>query len=162
QIPLRWVSGALAVVAATLVAAAIDIQVVHADDYVVRPQLGVQADGGRRYAYNPRVLDAARRIPRGTVFDRRGLPLATDAAAAIARARVEYQKLGIALDDACPSPASRCYPLGARAFHLLGDARSRVNWSAPNTSYIERDGEAALRGFDERATVVATRDAAGH
>ena len=27
-------------------------------DYVVKPHLGVQADGGRRYAYNPRVLDS--------------------------------------------------------------------------------------------------------
>jgi hypothetical protein len=42
-----------------LVAVLINLQVVHADDYIVKPQLGVQADGGRRYAYNPRVLDLA-------------------------------------------------------------------------------------------------------
>ncbi len=161
DVPLRWVSGALGVAALALVAVAFNIQVVHADDYAVRPQLGVQADGGRRYAYNPRVLDVARQIPRGSALDRRGLPLATDDRALLERARADYQKLGVSLDAACPSATERCYPLGGRAFHLLGDAASRVNWSAPNTSYIERDDDAALRGFDDRATVVATSDASG-
>jgi cell division protein FtsW (lipid II flippase) len=160
-VPLRWAHRALAASALALAAIVVDIQVVRADDYLVRPQLGVQADGGRRYAYNPRVLDAARQFPRGSVFDRRGLPLATDDAAVVARAQPAYQKLGVALEQACPSPTERCYPLGGRAFHLLGDARSRVNWSAPNSSYIERDGEAVLRGYDDHAAVVATTDAAG-
>ena len=42
----------------------------------------------------------------------------------------------------------------ARAFHLLGDARTRANWSAPNTSYVERDAEDAAarlrRSRDDR------------
>src|SRR6185436_7513266 len=100
DLPLRWVSGAIGVSALVLVAIAIDIQVVHADDYVVRPQLGVQADGGRRYAYNPRVLDVARQIPRGSALDRRGLPLATDDRALLERARPELQKLDVSLDAA--------------------------------------------------------------
>jgi cell division protein FtsW (lipid II flippase) len=162
EVPMRWLSGALVVTALALVAVAVDIQFVDADDYVVRPQLGVQADGGRRYAYNPRVLDVARQIPRGTALDRRGLPLATDDRSLLERARADYQKLGIVLDEVCPpSSTDRCYPLAGRAFHVLGDATSRMNWSAPNTSYIERDAEAALRGFDDRATVVSTTDASG-
>ena len=161
DVPLRWLGGALGVAALALVAVAIDIQVVHADEYAVRPQLGVQGDGGRRYAYNPRVLDVARQIPRGSALDRRGLPLATDDRALVERARADYQKLGVSLDAACPSATERCYPLGGRAFHLLGDATSRANWSAPNTSYIERDDDAALRGYDDRAMVVATTDASG-
>ena len=75
--PMRWLVTALAASAAVLVAVLINIQVVHADEYVVKPHLGVQADGGRRYAYNPRVLDLVRQLPRGTVYDRKGLPLAT-------------------------------------------------------------------------------------
>jgi cell division protein FtsW (lipid II flippase) len=156
DLPLRWVNGVLIVAALALLAVVVDIQVVHADDYVVRPHLGVQADGGRRYAYNPRVLEVARQIPRGTIFDRRGLPLATDDRAVIEAAGPEYRKLGISLDEVCPSSTDRCYPLGGRAFHVLGDVRSRLNWSAANTSYIERDAEAALRGFDDHATVVPT------
>src|SRR5437899_2907538 len=138
DVPLRWVSGALIVTALALLAVVVDIQVVHADEYVVRPHLGIQADGGRRYAYNPRVLDVARKIPRGTIFDRRGLPLATDDRSVLERANQDYQKLGISLDEVCPSATDRCYPLGGMAFHVLGDATTRVNWSAPNTSYIER------------------------
>ena len=46
---------------------------------LVRPHLGVQADGGRRYAYNPRILDVARgtsardhlRSPRSSAGNRR-------------------------------------------------------------------------------------------
>jgi len=36
-----------------------------------------------------------------------------------------------------------------------------LNFSAPNTSYIEREAESRLRGFDDHATVVATTDSAG-
>jgi cell division protein FtsW (lipid II flippase) len=152
--PSRWLGGALGATAIVLFAVIVDIQMLRADEYVVRPHLGVQADGGRRFAYNPRVLDLVRRIPRGTVFDRAGVPIATSDAGAIAAARAGYDKLGISIADVCPADLVRCYPLGGRAFHLLGDSRTRANWSAPNTSYVERDAEATLRGFDDHAAVV--------
>jgi cell division protein FtsI/penicillin-binding protein 2 len=72
-----------------------------------------------------------------------------------------YQKLGISLADACPRPGERCYPLGGRAFHLLGDVRAHVNWSAANTSYTERDAEDRLRGFDDHGSVMLTMNASG-
>ena len=159
--PIRWLGGALAVCAAALIAMVIDVQIVHADDYLVKPHLGVQADGGRRYEYNPRVLDVVRRLPRGTVYDRDGLPLATDDAAVIQHAREAYEKLGVSIAESCPHPGERCYPLGGKAFHLLGDVRTRVNWTATNTSYVERDGEDTLRGFDDHAVAVEVHDAAG-
>ncbi len=141
--PLRWLSSTLAVAAAVLVVAAARVQVTRADELVVRPHLGLQADGMRRYQDNPRVLDLVRAIPRGTIVDRNGVLLA---------------------GPCTPSPAAgdeRCYPLGGRAFHLLGDARNRVNWSASNTSYVERDAESKLRGFDDHATIVPVPDADG-
>ena len=159
--PIKWLGTVLGVCALTLVALVINMSVVRADDYVVRPHLGVQADGGRRYEYNPRVLDIVRQMPRGTVYDRRGLPLAIENSGVTAGARQAYQRLGISLADACPDVTARCYPLGGRAFHVLGDARTRVNWSAPNTSYVERDAEDRLRGFDDHASAIQTRDVAG-
>jgi cell division protein FtsW (lipid II flippase) len=159
--PIRWLATTLAASAAVLVAVLINIQVVHADDYIVKPHLGVQADGGRRYAYNPRVVDLVKQLPRGTVFDRKGLPLATGDPHVVDAARQAYQRLGVSLDRMCPDPSERCYPLGGRAFHLLGDERTRVNWSAPNTSYVERDSENRLRGFDDRATAMHTVDSSG-
>ena len=84
-------------------------------------------------------------IPRGTIYDRTGLPLATDDAAVIAAARPKYEQLGVALGDRLSESGQRCYPLGARAYHVLGDARTRVNWSASNTSFVERDANDRLR-----------------
>jgi cell division protein FtsW (lipid II flippase) len=161
RVPMHWLGRALGVVALVLLAVMIDIQIVHADDYVARPHLGVQADGGRRFEYNPRLLDIIRLMPRGTIYDRQGVPLATDDPAVIAGARQVYAKLGISIADACPNAGERCYPLGGRAFHVLGDARTHINWSAPNTSYVERDAEDRLRGFDDHASTIHTTDAAG-
>ena len=102
----------------------VDIQIVHADDYVAKPHLGVQADGGRRFEYNPRVLDIVRLLPRGTIYDRQGIPLATDEPKAIASGRPACARLGISLADVCPDSAERCYPLGGKAFH---SARRRAD-----------------------------------
>jgi cell division protein FtsW (lipid II flippase) len=159
--PVRWLSSSLAVFALVLLAVVVNIQVIHADDYVIRAHLGIQADGGRRFQYNPRLLDIVQLIPRGTIYDRRGLPLATDDPRVLAEARPAYAQLGVSVDDRCPTPGERCYPLGGAAFHLLGDARTRANWTAANSSYIERDAESRLRGFDDHAEVVRTTDAAG-
>ena len=74
RVQARWLAGVLGALAVVLVAVAINIQVIHADEFVVRPHLGIQADGGRRFEYNPRVMDLVRRMPRGSVFDRRGCP----------------------------------------------------------------------------------------
>jgi cell division protein FtsW (lipid II flippase) len=162
QRPVRWTAAALAIGALASLFVMARVQIVRADEIVVRPHLGMQADGTRRYQYNPRILDVAREIPRGRILDRRGLPLATETASLARPAKADYQRLGISLDDACPNPEVRCYPLGGRAFHLLGDARTRTNWGASNTAFLERDAEAKLRGFDDHETLVRTVDTAGN
>jgi len=158
---LTWTRAALAAAAVVLAVVAVRTQVLDADETVARPHLGMQADGSRRYQYNPRVLDVARQIPRGRVLDRRGVPLAAETPAQTKAAHADYQRLGIVLGESCPDEAARCYPLGGRAFHLLGDARTRVNWGASNTAFIERDAEAKLRGFDDHQTAVRTVEAGG-
>ena len=159
--PLRWTAAVLAVAAVALGFVAVRVQVLAADEIVVRPHLGMQADGSRRYQYNPRVLDVARDIPRGRVLDRRGLPLAVETPAQAAAARADLQRIGVSLDESCPDSTVRCYPLGGRAFHFLGDARTRANWGASNTSYLEREAEARLRGFDDHQTMIRTVGADG-
>ena len=158
---VRRLAAGLAAGAAALLAILFDVQVLRADAYVVRPHLGVQADGYRRYQYNPRISDVLAVIPRGTVYDRRGLPLATGAAAIAAGARDAYRKVG--LDAGCATPIpERCYPLGGAAFHLLGDVRTGRNWTATNSAYIERDAQDHLRGFDDHAATVRLPGAPGH
>ena len=161
QRPLEWTAGVIALAAVVLVAVAARVQVAKADELVVRPHLGVQADGTRRYQYNPRVLDVARQIPRGRILDRRGLPLAVETPAQARAARSDYQRLGIVVDESCKEADARCYPLGGRAFHVLGDARTRPNWGASNTAFVERDAEARLRGFDDHQTTIRTAEADG-
>jgi hypothetical protein len=137
---------------------------------VARPHLGIQADGVRRYQYNQRLTDVLATIPRGTVFDRRGLPLATGDQTIARRAREVYKKTGVEIPGCTASPVvsefsrserERCYPLGGAAFHLLGDVRDARNWSATNTAYVERDAQDHLRGFDDHATTVRLADASG-
>jgi cell division protein FtsI/penicillin-binding protein 2 len=154
RVGTRYLATAIGAGALALVAAIVNVQIVHGDEYVVRPHLSLQGDGVRRYQYNPRVLDIVRRIPRGTVYDRQGLPLATDDRAVLLRSRQAYRALGVPLDQACPNPVQRCYPLGGLAFHLLGDSRTRLNWAATNTSYVERDAEDRLRGFEHHHELV--------
>jgi cell division protein FtsW (lipid II flippase) len=159
--PVRLLGGSLALAAVVLLVAAARVQVGAADALVVKPHLGVQADGMRRYQYNPRILDIARRIPRGTIVDREGLVLATDDRESLRKPAAAYARLSIAVDSVCPDRTARCYPLGGRAFHLLGDADARTNWSASNTSFVERDREARLRGFDDHQAAVPIRERDG-
>ena len=159
--PARYLAGTLAAAGLVLIACILNVQLLRADDFVVKPHVSFQADGVRRYQYNPRMLDIVRSIPRGTIYDRSGLPLATGDAALMRTARNDYTKMGVAPNGTCAEPIERCYPLGGAAFHLLGDSLTRANWSATNSSYIERDAEDRLRGFDDHATAVESRDSAG-
>ena len=158
--PLAWTAAGLAAAAACLGLVLVRVQILRADEIAVRPHLGVQADGSRRYQYNQRVLDLVRQVPRGRVLDRRGLPLAVESAAEAQGARADFRRLGISLDAAC-SDGSRCYPLGGRTYHLLGDARTHVNWTASNTAFVERDYESRLRGFDDHEAAIRTVDTDG-
>ena len=56
--------------------------------------------------------------------------------------------------DVPRASGERCYPLGGLAFHVLGDATRQTNWAARNTSYVEQDFDARLKGFDDRAHTV--------
>ena len=152
--PVRWLGGAMTVAALLLLAVAGRVQISRADELVAKPHLGLQADGMRRFQYNPRLLDVVRRIPRGSIVDRNGLALATDDRELARKAAPSYARLGIGVDPTCTEARTRCYPLGGRAFHLLGDAGTRRNWSASNTSFVERDSESKLRGFDDHQTLV--------
>jgi cell division protein FtsW (lipid II flippase) len=161
RIPVYWLSGGLGAAAILLVTIAGLTVVRHADDLIARPHLGLQADGMRRFQYNPRILDLVRQIPRGSIVDRNGLVLATDDVELRRKAVPAYAKAGVSVDGSCSVQDARCYPLGGRAFHLLGDARTRRNWGASNSSFVERDSESALRGFDDHQAMVAVRNADG-
>ena len=119
----------------------------------------MQADGVRRYQYNPRLLAVAREIPKGTIYDRNGLPLATSNLADIEKHRDEYEKLGVHLDQTTSKVERRQYPLGAPMFYLLGDTTRRLKQGASNTAFQESASRIRLQGYDDVAEVEQTRDA---
>jgi cell division protein FtsW (lipid II flippase) len=139
---------------AILTARAFDVQVYRGDRVAGQPSLVFQADGARRYQYNPRFLDIIREIPRGAIYDRNGLPLATSRWQELEVHRAGYTALGIDLDHAVSRTNSRYYPLGAVTYNLLGDLATQAGWAAPNTSFVERDSARQLRGYDDRPSVV--------
>ena len=158
---LRWVEITLGILFVAVIAKAAQVQIYQANEIAGQGTLVLEADGGRRYVYNPRLIDAARTLQRGAIYDRAGLPLATSSWDELERHRADYKSLGIDIDQACNRANVRCYPLGPLTFHLLGDIRTRANWSAPNSSLVERDSAVRLQGYDDRARVVSVTDAQG-
>ncbi len=152
--PLRVLAIVFGIGVSALVARATWVQVVRADEYATSSSLSEQADGGYRFGYNPRLLAAARLLVRGTIYDRNGLPLATSRPDEIQSLPDAYRKAGIAPLRGCPGDGERCYPLGAIGFALLGDWNTQLNWGARNSSYVERDSDARLKGYDDRQQIV--------
>jgi cell division protein FtsW (lipid II flippase) len=155
----RGLMAVLAVLLLVVLARFSWIQVANADNILARGSLVLQADGVRRYQYNPRLLAAAREIPKGTIFDRNGIPLATSDWSQIEQHRADYQKLGIALDKTLSKSDRRHYPLGAPVFYLLGDVRSRLKQGATNTAFQEGASRIRLQGYDDVAEIEREQDA---
>ena len=158
RVSLREISYLIAGLGACLVLKAFYIQVIHADATAGAGALALQADGERRYEYNPRLLAVAHSIPRGTIYDRNAIPLATSDWNEIAKNRDRYSGMGLSVGERPAPGETRYYPLGPAAFHLLGDLRTRANWSAHNSSYAERDFMVTLQGYDDRASIVEVFD----
>jgi len=160
--PLTAAGAAFAVLGAIALAKAAYVQVAHSTEIMGKGTLVIQADGDRRYQYNPRLLEVMNSIPMGTIYDRNGLPLATSDWAELEKHRTEYQQLGIDIDRACSRTELRHYPFGGLTFDLLGDLRTRERWGASNTSFVERDDARRLRGYDDRPTLVEVKSPKTH
>lgn len=158
QMPLRLAGFGVAALGLAVIGKAAWVQVARPNEFVGAGTLIVQGDGGRRYEYNPRLTVLARQIPRGAIYDRNGLPLATSQFADLEKNRKAFDSMGVSLDQCCPKNDTRFYPLGAAGYHLLGDLRTHLNWSAPNSSFLERDLGVTLQGYDDRARVVEVHD----
>jgi cell division protein FtsW (lipid II flippase) len=143
-----------AVAGTAVLAKAAYVEVLRGPAIMGQGTLVMQADGGRRFQYNPRFQEVIREIPKGTIYDRNGLPLATSSWDELEHHRQEYQQLGVDIDRVCSRTESRHYPFGGLTFELLGDTRTRARWGATNTSFVERDAARRLRGFDDRAMLV--------
>jgi hypothetical protein len=145
---------AFAVCGLILLAVAGRTQTLSRDEVMVAGALTRQADDQRRFTYNPRLLEAAATIVRGSILDRRGLPLATSRTEVLAASAAALAGLGLAPETGCADARQRCYPFGGPLFHVVGDVVTRTNWAAPNTSFVERDRDVRLRGYDDQSRSV--------
>jgi cell division protein FtsI/penicillin-binding protein 2/cell division protein FtsW (lipid II flippase) len=143
---LEWVLGAAA---ATLLGFAAYYQLAHDQDFLAREAKVFEDDGVKRPQRNPRLNSLAREIPRGNIFDRNGVLLATSNWGELERHRDQYSKLGISIDTACSRLDNRHYPFGSLTAHLLGDLRTGDNFHATNASLIEHDSNRKLQGFTD-------------
>jgi cell division protein FtsW (lipid II flippase)/cell division protein FtsI/penicillin-binding protein 2 len=147
--PVRVVALAMAAAALFLVWRAAYFQVLHDREFMVHDAMVIQEDGVRRPQFNPRLSSLAREIPRGSIYDRNGVPIATSSWEELEQHRAEYDKLGVSIDEACSRIETRHYPFGAATVHLLGDLRTGENFHASNASFIEHDFNARLQGYGD-------------
>jgi cell division protein FtsW (lipid II flippase)/cell division protein FtsI/penicillin-binding protein 2 len=146
-LPLRVVTAALGACALVLVARAAYFQVVHDQDFLARDVRIFESDGVKRAQHNPRLTSMAREIPRGNIYDRNGVLLATSDWKELERHRGEYDTLGVSVDDVCSRLDNRHYPFRELAAHFLGDWRTGENFHATNASLVEHDANEKLQGY---------------
>jgi cell division protein FtsI/penicillin-binding protein 2/cell division protein FtsW (lipid II flippase) len=150
---------AMACAGAVLLGFAANYQVLHDRDYLARDAHAFEEDGVKRPQHNPRLNSIAREIPRGNIYDRNGIPVATSDFAELDRHRAEYEALGVKIEDVVSRFENRHYPFGATAEHVVGDLRTGENFHASNASLVEHDSNARLQGYEfaELASLVRYR-----
>jgi len=139
---------ALGMAAGVLLCFAARYQLLNDSFYLARDARALEDDGVQRPQHNPRMNSLAREIPRGTIYDRNGIPLATSDWRELDRHRDQYAALGVALETAVNRFDARHYPFGAAMAHLLGDLRTGENFHASNASLVEHDANRTLQGYE--------------
>jgi cell division protein FtsI/penicillin-binding protein 2/cell division protein FtsW (lipid II flippase) len=145
--PVRALAVTLGGCALTLIGFAAYYQVAHDGEFLARDTRVFEDDGVKRAQHNPRLNSLAHEIPRGDIYDRNGVLLATSDWNELEGRRGDYDKLGVSIDETCSRLESRHYPFGSVTSHLLGDLRTGDNFHASNSSLIEHDSNGKLQGF---------------
>ena len=161
---LRPLEAVLACAGLALVAVAARYQVLADRSYLARDAHTIEEDGVKRPRHNPRLNSLAREIPRGNVYDRNGIPVATSDWNELERHRSDYEALGISLEQACSRFETRHYPFGAATAQVVGDLRTGENFHASNASLVEHDSNRKLQGyeFSELVSLVRYRHQPGN
>ena len=163
--PIRCVAWTLGAFAVILAGRAMYFQVARDQAFIAHDVQVFESDGVKRAQHNPRLTSLAREIPRGNIYDRNGLLLATSNWTELERYRGQYQELGISLNDVCSPLDGRHYPFGELTAHFLGDWRTGENFHAGNASLVEHDSNEKLQGYrdyQELAPLVRYRHQPGN
>ena len=147
RVPFRVVAATLGLACFGLLARAMFVELVQDKQLVARDALVFTADGVKRPEHNPRLTLLAAEIPRGNIYDRNGILLATSRWEELEKHRDELLKLGVNIDESCRRADFRLYPFGPATEHLLGDLRTGEKFHASNASLIEHDSNTRLQGY---------------
>ena len=146
--PVRVTGCVMAACAFLLMLRATYVEVLHDQELLAKDASVYTQDGVKRPQHNPRLNLLAATIPRGDIYDRNGVLLATSDWDALEKRRSQYQRLGISLDSLSRLD-NRFYPFGPATAHLLGDLRTGEKFHATNSSLIEHDSNAQLQGYTD-------------
>jgi len=147
--PVRSFEVVLGLCAVTLLGFAFYYQVARDREFLASDTKVFEDDGVKRAQHNPRLNSLAHEIPRGDIFDRNGVLLATSDWNKLEQRRDQYERFGISIDTACSRLDNRHYPFGPLTAHILGDWRTGENFHASNASLIEHDSNVKLQGFTD-------------
>jgi cell division protein FtsI/penicillin-binding protein 2 len=145
---VRGVKVILGAACLILLGFALNYQVLKDRRYLDRDVYAFQEDNVKRAQHNPRLNSLAREIPRGTIYDRNGIPLATDSWRELEQHQPQFAALGVSLDHAASRFDNRHYPFGAATAHITGDLRTGENFHASNASLVEHDSNRKLQGYE--------------
>ena len=124
-----------------------------------RPTLVRQADGVRRYQYNPRIMEAARLIPKGDIYDRNGLRWQRASGTRLEQHRGGFEALGVAVDrNVSKSDRSALFSRGAAFLFAWRSRRIPLKQGASNTAFQERASRIRLQGYDDEPEAEAVED----
>jgi cell division protein FtsW (lipid II flippase)/cell division protein FtsI/penicillin-binding protein 2 len=120
------------------------------EKWVVKPALVADKSGARMFSYNPRIAILMNKLEAGTIYDRKGVVLATSNPQLIDKQRDKLNDAGAAnydLDSAVHKRLTRYYPFQDQLFFWMGDANTMVFDGGTNGYFAEYEHAAELRGF---------------
>ena len=120
------------------------------EKWVVKPALVADKSGARMFSYNPRIAILMNKLEAGTIYDRKGLVLATSNPELIGKQKDQLNDAGAGnydLDSAMHKRLTRYYPFQDQLFFWLGDANTMVFDGGTNGYFAEYEHAAELRGF---------------
>ncbi|HZY40279.1 MAG TPA: FtsW/RodA/SpoVE family cell cycle protein [Mucilaginibacter sp.] len=120
------------------------------EKWVVKPALVADKSGARMFSYNPRIAILMNKLEAGTIYDRKGLVLATSNPDLISKQKDSLDNAGAGnydLDSAMHKRLTRYYPFRDQLFFWLGDANTMVFDGGTNGYFAEYEHAAELRGF---------------
>ena len=145
--PIKISGLGLAALAVILVAHDAYIQVIADREFLIHDVKVFAEDGVKRPQHNPRLNSLMRQIPRGDIYDRNGILLATSDWRHLEQHRADFQKLGISIDQTSSRLETRHYPFSNLTTQFLGDLRTGDNFHATNSSLVEHDSNPHLQGY---------------